>query len=163
MVDLPDADRAARAGVPGGPEVDRYLRVDRLPPDLRVYAQDAVAGAVSRLDQAERLAEAVREGRALAVDAVSGSSYARVREFLFADASVGGQVGTTEQFAGTFAVLARAVGLPSRVVVGFRVPGVPRPVAPCGTCTARTCARGPRCTSPARGGCGSTLRPTPRA
>ena len=122
-VDLPDADRAARAGVPGGPEVDRYLRVDRMPPDLRVYAQDAVAGAVSRLDQAERLAAVVRDGRALAVDAVSGSSYARVREFLFADASAGGQVGTTEQFAGTFAVLARAVGLPSRVVVGFRVPG----------------------------------------
>lgn len=122
-VDLPDADRAARAGVPGGPEVDRYLRVDSLPADLRVYAQDAVAGARSRLAQAQSLAEAVRGDRALAVDAVSGSSYARLREFLFADAAAGGQVGTTEQFAGAFAVLARAVGLPSRVVVGFRVPG----------------------------------------
>lgn len=122
-VDLPDADRAARAGVPGGPEVDPYLRIDGLPADLRVYAQDAVAGARSRLDQAESLAEAVRGDRSLAVDAVSGSSYARLREFLFADAAAGGQVGTTEQFAGAFAVLARAVGLPSRVVVGFRVPG----------------------------------------
>ncbi|KQR12021.1 transglutaminase-like domain-containing protein [Cellulomonas sp. Leaf334] len=122
-VDLPDADRAARAGVPGGPEVDRYLQVDRLPADLRVYAQDAVAGARSRLDQAQNLAEAVRGDRSLAVDAVSGSSYARLREFLFADPTAGGQVGSTEQFAGAFAVLARAVGLPSRVVVGFRVPG----------------------------------------
>ncbi|WP_456818796.1 transglutaminase domain-containing protein [Cellulomonas sp. URHB0016] len=122
-VDLPEATRAARAGVPAGPEVERYLRVDGLPSDVRAYAQDAVAGARSRLDQADRLAEAVRGERALAADAVSGSSYARLREFLFADASAGGQVGTTEQFAGAFAVLARAVGLPARVVVGFRVPG----------------------------------------
>lgn len=122
-VDLPEATRAARAGVPGGPEVARYLQVDRVPADLRVLAQDAVAGAPSRLDQANRLAEVVRGERTLAVDAVSGSSYARLQEFLFADATAGGQVGTTEQFAGSFAVLARAVGLPSRVVVGFRVPG----------------------------------------
>lgn len=122
-VDLPDPERAARAGVPGGSEVDRYLRVDRLPPDLREYAQDAVAGAASRLEQAQRLAEVVRDGRDLGADAVSGSSYARLREFLFADRGAGGQVGTTEQFAASFAVLARATGLPSRVVVGFRVPG----------------------------------------
>ncbi|MBO9569839.1 MAG: transglutaminase domain-containing protein [Cellulomonas iranensis] len=122
-VDAPDAARAAGAGVPGGAEVERYLRLDRVPPDLRRYAQDVVAGAHSRLDQATLLADTVRVDRELAVDAVSGSSYARLREFLFADRADGGQVGTSEQFAGAFAVLARAVGLPSRVVLGFAVPG----------------------------------------
>jgi len=122
-VDRPEAGRAARAGVPGGPEVDRYLRLDRFPADLRTYAQGVVADAHSRLDQATRLAETVRGDRELAVDAVSGTSYARLREFLFADRADGGQVGTSEQFAGSFAVLARAVGLPSRVVLGFTVPG----------------------------------------
>lgn len=124
-VDSPDPDAAARAGVPGGAEADRYLRLDRFPADLRTYAQGVVAGASSRLDQAERLAQTVRGERRLTVDAVSGSSYARLREFLFADAAAGGQVGTSEQFAGAFAVLARAVGLPSRVVLGFAVPGGP--------------------------------------
>lgn len=122
-VDLPDPALAARAGVPGGDEVERYLRLDRFPADLRAYAQDVVADASSRLDQAERLAATVRADRELAVDAVSGTSYARLREFLFADRASGGQVGTSEQFAGAFAVLARAVGLPSRVVLGFTVPG----------------------------------------
>lgn len=122
-VDLPDPALAARAGVPGGDEVERYLRLDRFPADLRAYAQDVVAGASSRLDQAELLAATVRADRELAVDAVSGTSYARLREFLFADRSSGGQVGTSEQFAGAFAVLARAVGLPSRLVLGFTVPG----------------------------------------
>ncbi|UZN04538.1 transglutaminase-like domain-containing protein [Cellulomonas sp. S1-8] len=122
-VDRPDPAAAARAGVPGGPEVDRYLRLDRFPADLRTYAQDVVAGASSRLDQAERLAATVRGDRELAAQAVSGASYARLREFLFADRAAGGQVGTSEQFAGAFAVLARAVGLPSRVVLGFVVPG----------------------------------------
>lgn len=121
--DAPDAAHAAAAGVPGGAEVDRYLRLDRVPADLRAYAQDVVAGAHSRLDQATVLADTVRADRELAVDAVSGSSYARLREFLFADRADGGQVGTSEQFAGAFAVLARAVGLPSRVVLGFTVPG----------------------------------------
>lgn len=122
-VDAPLAPRAAQAGVPGGVEVDRYLRLDRFPADLRGYAQDVVVDAHSRLDQATLLAEAVRGERELAVDAVSGSSYARLREFLFAERDAGGQVGTSEQFAGAFAVLARAVGLPSRVVLGFTVPG----------------------------------------
>src|SRR4029079_6885054 len=37
----------------------------------------------------------------------------------------GAQAGTSEQFATGFAVLARSVGLPTRVVVGFDA-GVPR-------------------------------------
>ncbi|GIG40088.1 transglutaminase-like domain-containing protein [Cellulomonas phragmiteti] len=122
-VDRPQADAVARAGVPGGPEVGRYLRLDGFPGDLRSYAQGVVVDARTRLDQATVLADTVRGDRELAVDAVSGTSYARLREFLFADRAAGGQVGTSEQFAGAFAVLARAVGLPSRVVLGFAVPG----------------------------------------
>src|SRR5690625_1282083 len=40
-------------------------------------------------------------------------------EFLFLPEEEGGQVGTREQFSAAFAVLARSVGLPTRLVVGF--------------------------------------------
>ncbi|PZR51565.1 hypothetical protein DNL40_15850 [Xylanimonas oleitrophica] len=121
-VDVSDVGHAAAAGVPAGEEVARYLELPRLPADLRAYAQAVVEGAPSRLEQAMLLAEEVRTGRELAHDAVSGSSYARVRELLFAEAADGGQVGTSEQFTTAFAVLGRAVGLPTRVVLGFEVP-----------------------------------------
>ncbi|MBO1750787.1 transglutaminase domain-containing protein [Actinotalea sp. BY-33] len=129
-VDQPDAVRAARAGVPAGDEVDRYLALPRFPAEMREYAQAVVEGASSRVDQATLIAQEVRGERELATDAIGGSSYVRLREFLFADRGEGGQVGTSEQFAASFAVLARAVGLPSRLVVGFALdePGTGSPV-----------------------------------
>jgi len=63
----------------------------------------------------------VRENRRLGVSTPAGSSYARLETFLFGQfGDPGAQAGTSEQFATAFAVLARATGLPTRVVVGFR-------------------------------------------
>lgn len=122
-----DVDQAspaalATAGVPSGAQVHRYLEVPRMPADMLAHARAVTSGATSRLAQARAIEESVRADRELAPDAASGSSYARVREFLFADREAGGQVGTAEQFAASFAVLARAVGLPTRLVLGFVLP-----------------------------------------
>ncbi len=54
-----------------------------------------------------------------------GHSYGVLRTFLRAPAGendpAGGRVGDSEQFAAAFAVIARLKGLPSRVVVGYRL------------------------------------------
>jgi transglutaminase-like putative cysteine protease len=47
--------------------------------------------------------------------APAGQSYARIRQFLTSD-----HAGTSEQFATAFALMARSLGLPTRVVAGFR-------------------------------------------
>ncbi|TGO04229.1 transglutaminase domain-containing protein [Serinibacter arcticus] len=122
-VDAPEQDRAAGAGVPDAVEAARYLEVPRVSDDLRAEAVALTQGATTRLEQATLLAEGIRAGRELDDAAVSGSSYGRLAEFLFLPAEEGGMRGTREQFAGSFAVLARTLGLPSRVVVGFEVPG----------------------------------------
>ena len=118
-VDAPAPEDLARAAVPPSSAATRYLALPRVPQELRDEALDIVEGIDSRWDQAEALSDAVRGERLLDHRAPSGSSYGRIQEFLFAEAEEGGQVGSTEQFASAFAVLARAAGLPTRVVVGF--------------------------------------------
>ena len=108
-----------RAGVPPQSAAARYLDLPRLPDQLRDEAWEAVEGLGTRWEQALALQDLVRGDRLLDHQAPSGSSYGRLEEFLFLDAAEGGQVGSTEQFAAAFAVLGRAAGLPTRVVVGF--------------------------------------------
>lgn len=119
QVDEPTTVDLARAAVPPAADAARYLELPRVPQELRAEALEIVEGIDSRWDQAEALSEAVRGERLLDHRAPSGSSYGRIQEFLFAEADDGGQVGSTEQFAAAFAVLGRAAGLPTRMVVGF--------------------------------------------
>jgi len=128
--DSPDEGLSV-AEVPGA-GASRYLQIPRLPNTFSRYAQLAVQGANTPLEQAVLLESAVRQGRKLDTKAPDGSSYARLANFLFGNnagpaSANGAQSGTSEQFAGAFAVLARAVGLPSRLRAGFRpgeqVPG----------------------------------------
>lgn len=51
--------------------------------------------------------------------APSGNGYVTLGRFLLAEPDKGGGRGTSEQFAASFALMARIVGLPSRIVVGF--------------------------------------------
>jgi hypothetical protein len=64
----------------------------------------------------------------LVADAPSGHAYPNLAFFLFGPREGGGQRGTSEQFAAAYAVLARLLGLPARVVVGFRAPAAGGPV-----------------------------------
>lgn len=121
-VDAPDADTVATSGVadPAEPGVATLLEVPRLPESLAAYARAATRHAATPFDQALALEAAVRGGRTVDPDAVGGSAYWRLETFLLGEEGrPGAQTGTAEQFASAFAVLARATGLPSRVVVGF--------------------------------------------
>jgi hypothetical protein len=128
-LDDPDPSAIGRAAVPPASQVQRYLLLPRAPEHVRETATRVTSGVTSRWEQVTLLVEAVRtdalregasgEARLLDPAAPSGSSYGRVTRFLFSPASEGGQVGTSEQFAASFAVLARASGIPTRLVIGF--------------------------------------------
>lgn len=118
---LLDTPAEADLAVAGVPRLEQYLAVPRLPYLFAEYLQRVVRGASTPFEQAVLIEDAVRLDRRLVVTAPVGSSYARLSTFLFGQTGQpGAQVGTSEQFATAFAVLARAAGLPTRVVVGFR-------------------------------------------
>ena len=85
-------------------------------PRVRELAVQMTEGAGSGYEQALALQNFFRSG-AFAYDAnvAPGHSGNRIEEFLST------RRGYCEQFAGTFAAMARAVGLPARVAVGFTV------------------------------------------
>ncbi|GGU31048.1 DUF3488 and transglutaminase-like domain-containing protein [Lentzea flava] len=119
VVETPaDAD-LAEASVPA--DATRYTALPRLPFTLAEYARQATANARTPYEKAVALEQVVRLGRRPDAEAPVGSSYARLETFLFGAAGeAGAGAGTAEQFASAYAVLARAVGLPTRVVVGFQ-------------------------------------------
>jgi transglutaminase-like putative cysteine protease len=87
-----------------------------LPPGIEALAQAVTAGAQGPLAQAELLVNWFRSGQfhyTLDPPASSAGTDPLV-SFLTQTRS-----GSCEQFAGAFVVLARSLGLPSRVVVGF--------------------------------------------
>lgn len=97
------ADEPAAAALPDG-----------LPAPLRQMAEVATAGATTPLARAVLLERYLRLRFAVDDTRATGQSYGHLVRALTEDGS-----GTQEQFALAFAVLGRAVGLPTRVVVGF--------------------------------------------
>jgi hypothetical protein len=121
-LDAPTAGQLQAASVPTATPAE-YLALPGGPSGFLQYAREAVRGASTPLEEAVAIEHAVSTGRTLSSKAPSGSSYGRLETFLFGKAGGNGaQVGTAEQFAAGFAVLAREVGLPTRLVVGFEVP-----------------------------------------
>ena len=111
------------ADVPSGPTVARYLAVgDTVPPDLSHLADQVSQGESSPYLRALALEAFLADHYVFAADAPSGHAYPNLRFFLFDDPRAGGRRGTSEQFASAFAALGRLMGLPTRVVVGFRTP-----------------------------------------
>ncbi|MDR0344413.1 MAG: DUF3488 and transglutaminase-like domain-containing protein [Nocardiopsaceae bacterium] len=129
--EVPRYSRAdlARARVATGPGARAALVLPgdgpgRAAPQLRLLrriAQRAVAGSTSPVTEALRLAGYLRAHEVYDVTAAPGHTYRNIEFFL-----VTTHHGTSEQFATGFAVLARLLGLPSRVAVGFR-PGARGP------------------------------------
>jgi transglutaminase-like putative cysteine protease len=99
-----------------------------LPPHApQVIAQTALAGtagAAFPYQQAVRLAAFLQAEEKYAPAAAPGHTYGHIAYFLSTS-----HEGTSEQFATAFALMARTLGLPSRVVVGFQ----PGPAQPDGT------------------------------
>lgn len=120
-VDAPEDADLLTAQVPDSHTARRYLGLPELPFSLAEYARRTVADARTPFEKAVAIEAVVRAGRQPDAEAPVGSSYARLETFLFGEQGASGaNKGTAEQFASAFAVLARAVGLPTRVVVGFQ-------------------------------------------
>jgi transglutaminase-like putative cysteine protease len=96
---------------------DRYLKLPGGFPDaVTEEAERVTARADSPYDTAFALQQYFRDGRfEYSEDVPSGHGDDAITRFLFDT-----RTGYCEQFAGTYAAMARAVGLPSRVAVGFQ-------------------------------------------
>ncbi|ANZ41580.1 hypothetical protein BBK82_42155 [Lentzea guizhouensis] len=86
------------------------------PPGVAELATKAVDGVRSSFTSALRLERFLRENYRR-VDGAGGHSWPQLRRFLL-DTSEG----TSEQFAAAYVVLARILGIPARLVVGYRTP-----------------------------------------
>jgi transglutaminase-like putative cysteine protease len=105
------------AGDPGDGGLTLQLP-DALSDDVRRLAEDVTRGKGSAGAKALALADFLRSDAFTYSTAVSpGTTLGTLDDFL-----LGSRTGYCEQFAGSLAVMARVVGIPSRVVVGF-LPG----------------------------------------
>lgn len=123
VVQTPDLNELPGASTPSGPSVSRYLAVVGKPPDeIQRLADQMEDGNGAPYDRASAIEDFLSSHYRKVADAPSGHAYPNLSFFLFGPRDRGGQRGTSEQFAASFALLARLDGLPSRVVVGFDAP-----------------------------------------
>jgi transglutaminase-like putative cysteine protease len=123
QVQTPDTNLLPTADSPSGDPVARFLKVGAGVPDsIQRLAETLADGNGGAFDRATAIEEFLSEHYRKVADAPSGHAYPNLAFFLFGPRDQGGQRGTSEQFAASFALLARLTGLPSRVVVGFDVP-----------------------------------------
>lgn len=116
---------AVDARVLGGAAIDPTARtgfggLGEVPDGIADLAHDAVADTRPAFQTALVLERYLRENYLLArgTDLPSGSGWPQLTRFL-----LGEKRGTTEQFAAAYVVLARVIGLPARIAVGFRAAG----------------------------------------
>ena len=117
----PDAERiaGAEAGDPGDLGLTLGLP-DELDPQVLELAQEVIGDAQTAGERTLALASWLRsDAFTYSTANIGGSTLETVSDFLLAS-----RTGYCEQFAGSLAILARAVGVPSRVIVGF-LPGKP--------------------------------------
>jgi transglutaminase-like putative cysteine protease len=113
------------ASDPPPPEIaDRYLGLpDDFSERATELARQATASAITPYDQALALQMFFREGFTYSLEVDAGDGEEAIERFLDS------RSGYCQQFAGTFAAMARSLGLPSRVAVGF-TPGDVDPADP---------------------------------
>ena len=123
VVQTPDLNELPTAQTPSGAGVARYLTVGPgVPDNIQRLADQMEDGNGAPYDRASAIEDFLAEHYRKVADAPSGHAYPNLGFFLFGPRNQGGQRGTSEQFAASFALLARLTGLPSRVVVGFDAP-----------------------------------------
>ncbi len=112
-----DQVAAADAGDPADAGLTLQLP-DGLDPRLRDLAREVTEGATTDGERMQRLTRWFHSSAfTYSLGAVPGSTLDTVADFLLTS-----RTGYCEQFSGSMAILARALGVPSRVVVGF-LPG----------------------------------------
>ncbi|WP_230686931.1 DUF3488 and transglutaminase-like domain-containing protein [Catellatospora vulcania] len=114
----PDINLLPVADVPAG--MARYITLGpNVPDNLSRLAQQLGADNGAPYQRALAIEQFLSEHYKLDPQAPSGHAYPNLNFFLFGPPGTGAGKGTSEQFAASFAVLARLLNLPSRVVVGF--------------------------------------------
>jgi hypothetical protein len=113
-----DAKFLLRAGIEADP-ASGLGDIGDVPAEVFSIADDAVAGKRATFATALALEAYMRKRYKLAVGdpLPTGHSWPQLRDFLVDD-----KPGTSEQFAAGYVALARSVGIPARLVVGFRAP-----------------------------------------
>lgn len=107
-----DELRRARGSIPAD-VADRYLHDAEVSPAVAAHAETLVEDARTPYDRALALQDHLRSFE-YDLDVPPGHSGDAMEVFLFET-----QRGYCEQFAGTYAAMARSIGLPARVAVGF--------------------------------------------
>ncbi len=108
------ADLAQAAGIPAD-SMQPYLELpEDFPADVRDLAREKTANANGPYQQALALQDFLRNNYTYDEAAPAGHSDDHLRYFLFRS-----KIGYCEQFAGAYAAMARSIGLPARVAVGF--------------------------------------------
>lgn len=116
-IDAPRLHEVAGAPVPQ--DATRYTQLPELPPEMTAYAKELTQNSATWLERAQAIEHGLKLDRHFTRSAASGTSVGRLRSFLFGKPAEGGRSGTSEQFAASFVLLARSVGLPTRLAVGF--------------------------------------------
>ncbi|GAA1654391.1 DUF3488 and transglutaminase-like domain-containing protein [Catellatospora bangladeshensis] len=125
----PDVNLLPGADVPAGSAMSRYLALGpNVPENISRLAQQLGADNGAPYQRALAIEQFLAEHYRLDPQAPSGHAYPNLNFFLFGPANGGGRKGTSEQFSASFAVLARLLNLPSRVVVGFTARAGSHPV-----------------------------------
>ncbi|MEU9983048.1 DUF3488 and transglutaminase-like domain-containing protein [Streptomyces sp. NPDC050856] len=118
----PTAERLAGSPAPPGPLLREYTRVpDTLPGDVRATAVKVTRGAGSDYERAVKLQDwfSVDGGFTYDTDVSSGTGAAAISRFLKE------KEGFCVHFSFSMAAMARTLGIPARVAVGF-MPGSPQ-------------------------------------
>jgi transglutaminase-like putative cysteine protease len=100
--------------IPAG-SIQRYTKLPQLPQSIIDLARQVVAGKTTEYDKAKALQDFFRSPPFVYDDTFTGGDSSNALEqFLFTY-----RRGYCQQYAGAYAVMARVLGLPTRVAVGF--------------------------------------------
>lgn len=118
---VPEPDHEALRSLDGPPRAEDVALPANVPPEVTALAQDIVAraGARTRFDQALAIQTELRSWQ-YSLEPPQGHSGDAMRSFIT------NRIGYCEQYAGTMAVMLRALEIPARVAVGF-TPGEQSP------------------------------------
>jgi len=114
----PAALAASPPADPSDPAISHYLELPPLPPQVRNLAIGVTATGRTAYDKALLLQDFFRNNFTYDLNVPADDSQNAIVRFLTV------RRGFCQQFAGTYAAMARLLGLPTRVAVGF-TPGVP--------------------------------------
>lgn len=109
------------AGTPAGRVSEIFTDIpDDLPPVVRELAVEVTGSEQTKFEKAVALQDWFREEFDYSLDEVQGSGYDALEQFL--GEGDNGRSGYCEQFASAMAIMARVLGIPARVAIGFLNP-----------------------------------------